>query len=502
MPDPAYYLWEPPNSAESVELSLAAVDKLNAATRRMGVLVESETVHRPLETGGILIGRRLDSGPVVVDDFEELASEHRRGASFTLSPANRANLSYRIQKLTKQGRTVVGYFRSHSRPGMYLDHDDDLLMRQFFSEPWQVALLVKPQEVGGFFLWNDGEIDRRQTALSFPFDSAALATGGHVVAAPVAAKALPVALAVAGPAAGLTAGLIAGPRREWMSLAAAVGIFAVTAAFIPASVFTATGLMVKHKVVRRTAPLVKSRGVATSEGATGQASAAALESIDPPASQPPAFQTPAFQTPAFQPPDESRQPLNPLPVKRAPVARRVVPMPKPVPHTQSVTGPPPPDEQIAMAAAPPRYIAPAPVPVLPKPRPVIPAARPDVSFEPVRLSVLHSTVGHIPLVSKLARNRYQDRDDYIPARPRREHAPAVPAELSRELRQDEPVDLRIRIGKNGDVAQTEVLSRKSDPLFASIAVHAASEWSFEPARVGDKAVPSEMLVHFRFHAQR
>jgi TonB family protein len=64
------------------------------------------------------------------------------------------------------------------------------------------------------------------------------------------------------------------------------------------------------------------------------------------------------------------------------------------------------------------------------------------------------------------------------------------------------VVLRIRIAKNGEVSKTELITRKANPAFASLALQSASQWDFDPARVRNKPVPSDMLVHFRFRAPR
>jgi Gram-negative bacterial TonB protein C-terminal len=171
-------------------------------------------------------------------------------------------------------------------------------------------------------------------------------------------------------------------------------------------------------------------------------------------------------------------------------------------RVETAVGPAPGREEIAMAAPPPVYHTPPPAAVLPKSKPVQNEIRPEVSLEPVRRSVLRTTIGHIPLIGNLGHVRNETSGDFVPARPRRERAPTVPLELSRELRRDEPVLLRIRIAKSGEVSGTELLSRDSNPIFASIALHAASTWDFEPARLKNKAVPSDMLVHFRFPAAR
>src|ERR1039458_5120248 len=90
------------------------------------------------EIGGILLGRTLPGfgRAVMIEDFELAPCEHLRGASYTLSPKDKRLLGTRLAR--RAARQVVGYFRSQTRPGLYLDQDDFAVFSQYFPEPWQV----------------------------------------------------------------------------------------------------------------------------------------------------------------------------------------------------------------------------------------------------------------------------------------------------------------------------------------------------------------------------
>src|ERR1022692_1200590 len=147
----AGYVWEDPGDSIMIQVSLDLVERLSAAVQQgLGA------GPRGNEIGGVLLlGTRLA----------------RRAA-----------------------RQVVGYFRSQTRPGLYLDQDDFAVFSQYFPEPWQVFLLVRPSTegpaMGGFFFWEDGDINRRSPYRQFPFDRARLAegdfpiTGGQPAVAP------------------------------------------------------------------------------------------------------------------------------------------------------------------------------------------------------------------------------------------------------------------------------------------------------------------------------
>ena len=77
-------------------------------------------------------------------------------------------------------------------------------------------------------------------------------------------------------------------------------------------------------------------------------------------------------------------------------------------------------------------------------------------------------------------------------------APAVPTDLARELTGTLPVDLRIKVDSNGHVSSVEVLSHQTAAEFVRLAGDAAYDWQFQPARIKDKAVASDIIAHFKF----
>src|ERR1700690_3475000 len=52
-----------------------------------------------------------------------------------------------------KGQKIVGWYHTHPSMGVFLSHYDTWLHRNFFPEPWQVALVVEPvSAAGGFFI--------------------------------------------------------------------------------------------------------------------------------------------------------------------------------------------------------------------------------------------------------------------------------------------------------------------------------------------------------------
>jgi TonB family protein len=117
-----------------------------------------------------------------------------------------------------------------------------------------------------------------------------------------------------------------------------------------------------------------------------------------------------------------------------------------------------------------------------------------VTVEPVRESKVGRLVGHIPGLRRLEKKN----QNFVPARPIREIAPATPA--SEQLEHDVPVDLRVRIDPSGRVASIEPASKAGNPRLADLAADAARNWQFEPARRNDEQVSSELILHFTFRS--
>ena len=182
MPTTALYHWTVSGCPVDVLIELPVVERL-----RVAALAEEN------EIGGLLIGS-FDGNYTIISDFEEIESEHRRGVGYQLSTRDERKMAARIEAWShrKQGQ-VVGAFRSHRRPGLYLDESDYGLLSSYFRNSQQVALLVKPEASGtangGFFFWEDGDVNRKQTYLQFPMDAQRLEDEDFPLVEPVSTSA-------------------------------------------------------------------------------------------------------------------------------------------------------------------------------------------------------------------------------------------------------------------------------------------------------------------------
>jgi len=176
-----YYVWEVPEKSISIQLYFDAIDRMQPDIMRgLGALKR-----RGAEVGGILLGRS-EPGPqrtVTVEDFEPVPTEYLTGPSYHLSENDRVAFEAAIARRVSHegGLSVVGFYRSHTRDGLYMDDSDLALADRYFPDPGSVFLLVKPfasrASAGGFFFREDGGINRDSSYLQFPFDRAELGGG-------------------------------------------------------------------------------------------------------------------------------------------------------------------------------------------------------------------------------------------------------------------------------------------------------------------------------------
>ncbi len=173
-PSPKYYQWAVEGHHLSIQVSFAVIDQLEADIMKGFWSVPK----RGAEVGGVLFGRietlSEASSVVYIEDYEPVPCEYRRGPSYVLSENDRRRLERTLRKGSEE-RRIVGYYRSHTRLGLYLDQDDNSIIQSYFANPNYVFLLVRPHasktSVGGFFVWEEGVIHRQSTYLEFPFST-------------------------------------------------------------------------------------------------------------------------------------------------------------------------------------------------------------------------------------------------------------------------------------------------------------------------------------------
>ena len=176
-------VWEVPECAVAVVYAAELMDGI-----RLAALEAFYAFPRGgAEIGGVLFGTR-EGARVCLSAWRPMPCEHALGPSFTLSANDRAKLTVLLRSAQVDselaGLAPVGWFHSHTRSGVFLSEHDLELHRQYFAEPWQVALVLRPSLAGtraGFFARDAGGI-LRDGASFREFDLAPLS--GRALALP------------------------------------------------------------------------------------------------------------------------------------------------------------------------------------------------------------------------------------------------------------------------------------------------------------------------------
>lgn len=163
---PFYVRWGPEHSSYAIELKLELVSKianeLNAAEKL------------DVEIGGLLIGSVLGgSTPTFRIEEIEMIPRPENGAVFLLGPEQQE----RFRELRRQARSrrkvVVGFFRSHCRPGPFKPSiaDRTSLSTEFNRAPY-LMLLIQTQAPcpAAFFVAQNGELPPDSSVREFRFN--------------------------------------------------------------------------------------------------------------------------------------------------------------------------------------------------------------------------------------------------------------------------------------------------------------------------------------------
>jgi proteasome lid subunit RPN8/RPN11 len=112
------------------------------------------------ELGGFLVGGLHEDRRhyVEVRHFLPAVDAHCRAASLTFTHDTWSRLNREVEAKYPD-ELVVGWHHTHPNFGVFLSGYDLFIHRHFFSEPWQIAMVVDPQRREfGFFQWREGEI--------------------------------------------------------------------------------------------------------------------------------------------------------------------------------------------------------------------------------------------------------------------------------------------------------------------------------------------------------
>jgi len=156
--DGALATWSAPQCPFVIEYSRRALDDIRLAV----VDAFFSPPRGGVEIGGILLGR-FESERLQILDSIPIECEHAFGPVFTLSPADQVRLGEMLGRSYPGDLKAVGWYHSHTRSEIALCEADLDIHNRYFSERWQVALVLRPStlqptQAGFFFREPDGSI--------------------------------------------------------------------------------------------------------------------------------------------------------------------------------------------------------------------------------------------------------------------------------------------------------------------------------------------------------
>ena len=121
-------------------------------------------------------------------------------------------------------------------------------------------------------------------------------------------------------------------------------------------------------------------------------------------------------------------------------------------------------------------------------------------FPTVRVEAAAEPRSGRAVVNRVTRGRLRRPTEFLPPKPTRKTTPAVPEDLSRTLKGEVLLDVRVYINKSGKVDYAEMLSdiTRENRDLAGLAVFDARHWEFIPARLAGQVVPAQVVLHYRY----
>jgi hypothetical protein len=145
---------------------------------------------------------------------------------------------------------------------------------------------------------------------------------------------------------------------------------------------------------------------------------------------------------------------------------------------------------------PPEIMEPAASPVANRIFERAPCCIATATYEPAKPSRLQHVIGKVPGLRKFERDT-AGGDGFVPPQALQQITFVLPAGASPLLMERKRMNLKASVDQYGNVTRVELLSPPDEDL-VKLAAYAAKEWHFRPAHRNNKAVASEIILHFRF----
>jgi proteasome lid subunit RPN8/RPN11 len=139
--------WQTPLFPNAIEFDPDKMDEI-----RIAVIDGFYAVpHGGVEIGGVLYGTR-GGNKIRVEDYRKIETEYLTGPSFHLSEKDQDGLRKMLSEPAPVGPSgvmeIVGWYHSHTRSAIRLSEKDLEIFEEFFPRAWQIALVLRPENLG------------------------------------------------------------------------------------------------------------------------------------------------------------------------------------------------------------------------------------------------------------------------------------------------------------------------------------------------------------------
>jgi hypothetical protein len=177
---PTFCTWEIPDKGVKINLHLSTVEWVDFEMKKA-----LRFPNQGAKVSGLLLGRNEPgaSQNIIIEGFTSLPREQEPALSYRFSASDKPILKVQIdqwQPSLGKNLYAVGYYRSDCSGEFSPDEQDAAVGKEYFPGSTSVFLLVKPSltesSKGALFLCENGEV-KPDSKILFPFNRASLAGG-------------------------------------------------------------------------------------------------------------------------------------------------------------------------------------------------------------------------------------------------------------------------------------------------------------------------------------
>ncbi len=131
--------------------------------RHIESILQHVQKYRNREVGGVFVGGYYEYNTLrYVEICGVIPAAHTvsRGLSLRFTHDTWKDIRQKMEQ-SFPGERLLGWYHSHPKSGIYFSGNDIFIHENFFSLPWQIAIVADPlQQKIGFFQWKGKSVER------------------------------------------------------------------------------------------------------------------------------------------------------------------------------------------------------------------------------------------------------------------------------------------------------------------------------------------------------